>query len=161
MHTLNLWGALLIIVIHAALEYNLKVPWRLWATGKVVMIIAGYSFLWHKASYLCKWRWAVGLSLSCSRGPLIYFFFFFFCVCQLVLQALTALKPAPSEPIGTAKSIWRAGESQSRPGVRALSFRLLGKYQIWGRGKWKQSHVLVPLSTATGTLWLLYNPSPK
>lgn len=61
-------------ILHTALQYSLKVPRCLWATGKVVTIIAGYSFLLHKASYLCKWCWAVGLSLPCSRSPLIQFF---------------------------------------------------------------------------------------
>lgn len=78
-------------VIHTALQYNLKVPRCLWATGKVVIIIAGYSFLWHKASYLCKWCWAVGLFLGLVLGA---HWSSFSCVCQPVLQALTALKLA-------------------------------------------------------------------
>lgn len=58
-------------ILQKALQYSLKVPWCLWATAKVITITAGYSFLLHKASYLCKCCWAVDLSLPCSRSPLI------------------------------------------------------------------------------------------
>lgn len=52
-------------------------------------------------------------------------------VCVLVCPP--AIETSPSEPIGPAQCIWRAAESQSRPGDRVLSCSLLGKNLIWGR----------------------------
>lgn len=56
-----------------------------------------------------------------------------FLLCVSLSSGPDSPETSPSEPIGTAQPIWRAAESQSKPGDKVLSRSLLGWNQIWGK----------------------------